>query len=466
MKSLLALLLLAVTLPLAAADARYTLDIRNPGRDSGIQVGEVLTRTIVLETVPPYAVLPSSLPAKGISRNGIELRGIDATRSGNRTTLQLAYQVFTSADSPKKAALPAEHLQLAGDGQTVRVTIPAWTFRISPLAANDNARIEDDMRPFYGPMLRDESRPQALLFGSAVLSALAALGLLYVNGSGRWLPGMGGPFATACRTMRRLGPDEAQKAATALHHAFNRAFGRAFFAAEIPRFLREHPRFLPIKADIEDFLRTSDQLRFAQTPPDRYTLHKLQYFGTLCRDCEREPFALPPLTAVTVSSIVLTLVIVLLMQQIAVLPIWPLVIAWACFFHLGGAEDASAAMRSVFISTVFGVLMGWLSALTIMSNPAPELLPGNLWGAGVIAIAVGVISVCAYWKTLSITPVCIYGYAATWGFLDVPGRFDWSVLTAFSWQNVMLALPVAIAVGCAFAWVNARMVGLLARTAP
>lgn len=466
MKSLLALLLLAFTLPLAAADARYTLDIRNPGRDSGIQVGEVLTRTIVLDAIPPYSLMPSSLPAKGISRQGIELREIDITHSGNRTTLQLAYQVFTSADSPKKVVLPAEHLQLTGNGQTVRVTIPVWTFRISPLAASDSMRIEDDMRPFRGPLLREESRPQALLFGFAILSVLAVLALLYVNGSRRWLPGMGGPFATACRQMRRLGQDKAQKAAAALHHAFNQTFGSTLFAAEIPRFLAEHPRFLPVKTDIEDFFRTSDQLRFAQMPPDRYTLHKLQYFGTLCRDCEREPFALPPLTAVTMSSIVLTAVIVLLMQQIAVLPMWPLVIAWACFFHLGGAEDAGSAIRSVFISTVFGVLMGWLSALIIMINPAPELVPGNLWAAGVIATAVGIISVCAYWKTLSITPVCIYGYAATWGFLDVPGRFDWSVLTAFSWQNVILVLPAAIAIGCAFAWVNARMVGMLVRSAP
>jgi len=290
--------------------------------------------------------------------------------------------------------------------------------------------------------------------------------LLYFNGSRRWLPGMGGPFAAASRQLRRLAIGDTQQAVAVIHQAFNRIFGANLFKPDLPKFFAAHPRFVPIRTEIEDFFNLSDRVLFGAAATDSYIPHKLRHFCKLCRDCEREPFALPPLTAVTISSIVLTLAIVLLMQKIEVLPIWPLVIAWACFFHLGGGEKPRAAIVSVFVSTVFGVLMGWLSALAIMSNPIPELTPGSIWAALVIALAVGIISVCAYWKTLSITPVCIYGYAATWGYLDVPGRFDWAVLTAFDWQNVVLVLPVAIAVGCAFAYLNARMVGMLVRSAP
>lgn len=471
MKTSLAFFCLLLALSTQAADdPRYSMRIDNPQRDVGIIVGDVLTRTVNLGVMPPYALASSSLPAKGLNRRGIELRDIDvvkgSTSGATRYTLRLDYQVFTSADTSTKVALPAETLQLTGNGKPVKVMVPAWNFRVSPLAANNETHIEQDMSQFRGPMLRETATAKRLLPAFITLIALSSIALLYLNGSRRWLPGMGGPFAAACRQLRHLPANGAQQAVTAIHQAFNRTFGTNVFITDMPQFLEAHPRFLPLRHEIEDFFSLSNTVRFGSGSTDRYTLHKLRYFCVLCRDCEREPFALPPLTAVTLSSIVLTVAIVLLMQKIEVLPMWPLVIAWACFFHLGGAEDARSAIVSVFISTVFGVLMGWLSALAIINNPVGEFIPGSIWAALVIAIAVGIISVCAYWKTLSITPVCIYGYAATWGYLDVPGRFDWAVLTAFDWHNVVLVLPVAIAVGCAFAYVNARMVGMLVRSAP
>ena len=401
MKTWLPLLFLLFVLPAQAADdPRYSLQIDNPQRDIGIIVGDVLTRTIVLDAQPPYALASYSLPAKGLNRRGIELRGIDVAQASaagaTRYTLRLDYQVFTSADTSRKAALPAETLQLTGTGKALKVKIPAWNFRVSPLAANDETHIEQDMSPFRGPMLRETAAAKQLLLMFMSLIALSSIALLYLNGGGRWLPGMGGPFAAAFRQLRRMPAEGAQQAVAAIHQAFNRTFGATVFITDLPRFLTAHPRFLPLRHEIEDFFNLSNNVRFGAGNTDRYTLHKLRYFCGLCRDCEREPFALPPLTAVTLSSIVLTVVIVLLMQRIEVLPMWPLVIAWACFFHLGGAEDARSAIISVFVSTVFGVLMGWLSALVIMSHPIPALISGSIWAAMVIAVAVGIISVCAY----------------------------------------------------------------------
>ncbi|WP_240483770.1 DUF1097 domain-containing protein [Methylobacillus sp. MM3] len=454
----------------SANDERYSLHVDNPERDIGHIVGDRITRTVVLDVQPPYALASASLPAKGLNRQGIELHDIELHTSSSsgatRYTVRLDYQVFTRAVTPRKVALPQETLQLKGNSRTIKVMIPAWSFRVSPLAAQGETHIEQDMSPFRGPMLREAKTAQQLLAACIALIAFAAGGLLYFNGNRRWLPGMGGPFAAASRQLRRLPVGDTQQAVAAIHQAFKRTFGANLFKPDLPKFFAAHPRFVPVRQEIEDFFRLSDGVLFGAAATDSYTPHKLRHFCNLCRDCEREPFALPPLTAVTVSSIVLTLAIVLLMQKIEVLPMWPLVIAWACFFHLGGGEKPRAAVVSVFVSTVFGVLMGWLSALAIMSNPIPELMPGTIWAALVIALAVGIISVCAYWKTLSITPVCIYGYAATWGYLDVPGRFDWAVLTALDWQNVVLVLPAAIAVGCAFAYVNARMVGMLVRSAP
>jgi hypothetical protein len=43
----------------------------------------------------------------------------------------------------------------------------------------------------------------------------------------------------------------------------------------------------------------------------------------------------------------------------------------------------------------------------------------------------------------------------------VPGRLDMHVLTSLDINNVMLALPCAVILGCVFGYVNAKLVGLL-----
>ena len=168
-----------------------------------------------------------------------------------------------------------------------------------------------------------------------------------------------------------------------------------------------------------------------------------------------------PITAVPFCAVVLTVVALLALQEIKVLPIWPVFIAWACFCHLGGGKEPRAAIRSLLVCLLFGVFMGWLSALAILTNPLGRTIPDPVSGAVIAGIAIGVISALAFWKALVATPVCVYGYAATWGFLDVPGRFDLSVLTSFSAENVMVALPCAFVFGGLSGYMNARLVDLL-----
>lgn len=456
---------LLAALPALGGDP-YTLQIRNPGRDIGILVGDLLVRTVEIDAQAPYALAPASLPAKGISRHGVELRDVSITKNAASTsrthyTLQFTYQVFTSASYAKKVQLPQEQLKLNGDGRNIDIAIPAWTFSVSPLATHDETRFDEDMSPYRGPLLLDTSVKQRWLWGFAGLAVLSLFGLLYFNGNRAWLPGMGGPFARSYRKLRRLSNADVRQGVAVIHQAFNQTWGANLFHADLENFLRSHPRFRAIHSEIDEFFRLSNAVLFGGDVAPSASLPAMCDFCKQCRDCEREPFALQPLVAVTLCSVVLTALVVLLMQSIQILSIWPLVIAWACFFHLGGGEQPRAAMVSVMLSTIFGVFMGWLSALAILNNPVTALLAPGLWAALVIAVFVGIISACAYWKPFSITPVCIYGYAATWGYLDVPGRFDFAVLTSLNLQNVILILPAAIAAGCAFGYFNARLVGML-----
>ncbi len=162
-----------------------------------------------------------------------------------------------------------------------------------------------------------------------------------------------------------------------------------------------------------------------------------------------------PLAALTCANIVLAVVMTFSMQSFT-LPLWPMVIAWACFFHLGGGDHPPTALAAVLAHAVFGVFAGWLAALAILANPAA--LPGTVWVPLVVGAAVGVMSLASGWPRLAVLPVCVYGFAANWAYLDVPGRFDPAVLTALRTDNVIVALPLALLIGCLFGWANAKLI--------
>ncbi|WP_018230310.1 DUF1097 domain-containing protein [Methyloversatilis universalis] len=162
-----------------------------------------------------------------------------------------------------------------------------------------------------------------------------------------------------------------------------------------------------------------------------------------------------PLSALVCANVMLAIAMTFSMQS-APLPMWSMVIAWAAFFHLGGMQHAPSALLAVLAHAVFGVLAGWLAALAILANPTA--LPGTVWVPLVVGAAVGLMSAASGWSRLAVLPVCVYGFAANWAFLDVPGRFDPAVLTALRADNVLVALPPALLIGGLFGWANARLI--------
>lgn len=169
-----------------------------------------------------------------------------------------------------------------------------------------------------------------------------------------------------------------------------------------------------------------------------------------------------PLGALTCANVALAFVMTLSMQSLT-LPLWPMVIAWACFFHLGGGGRPPAALAAVLAHAVFGVFAGWLAAPAILFNPTA--LPGTVWVPLVVGAAVGVMSLASGWPRLAVLPVCVYGFAANWAYLDVPGRFDPAALTVLRADNVIVALPPALLIGCLFGWANVKLIAQLSAPA-
>jgi hypothetical protein len=168
-----------------------------------------------------------------------------------------------------------------------------------------------------------------------------------------------------------------------------------------------------------------------------------------------------PKIAVPLCSTVLTAVVLLILGQVWTLPVWPVFIAWACFFHLGGGEDANGAAKALLTHMLFGVVMAWLCALAMQLYPPGLPVSGAVFAPLLIAASIGVIVVAANWPPLALTSVCIYGYAQVFAFLDVPGRFTVASLTSLSAQNVILAVPAGILVGCLCGYLNALCVSRL-----
>lgn len=295
----------ADVVPLPDLDPKfYSIQETNPARDAGYVVGDTLDRKLVITVKKPYELIKESLPIVGYEHrwkgqaSGIELVKIDVDeRQKNDAvthTLDLRYQVFTTAKTVKHGSLKAEILRVRNTQtkEVVQLRVPFFDFRISPLSLFGQIKLTEDMSPFIPPMKLDasiEKRNVKLLIG---LLAASLLGLLYIFGAYTWLPKMGGPFAKAYRNIRKL-PDTAdglQQAVARVHLSLNTTAGGSLFGNHVAEFTQAKPNFAPMKNKIEQFFSLSRQVFFE--PQAAIQLGEtpkawLLQFCRQMRDCER-----------------------------------------------------------------------------------------------------------------------------------------------------------------------------------
>lgn len=169
------------------------------------------------------------------------------------------------------------------------------------------------------------------------------------------------------------------------------------------------------------------------------------------------------INAATLSASVLTLLTLLLMSRFPAVPLWAMFIAWACFFHLGGGEKPGETVLKASLHLGVGAVASWLSALLLLANPFAGPWAELLWGPAVIAAAIGLLMRASLLPWLAATPAIIYGYAAIWAFLVVPGRFDAALLRSAGMENALVAVLAAVLLGTGLGYVNARLAQWLAR---
>ncbi|SNR93468.1 mxaA protein [Methylobacillus rhizosphaerae] len=276
----------------AYAEEATLVRLDNPRVSTGVEIGDVLERTLVIEAKSPYVLPKSSLPLKGEREDGIEIVGValksEKAGDGQRYELKLSYQVFAAASKAQVLHLPAMNLALSGGDAAVDIGIPAWHFWYSPLVAGDIHTARRQAQPQRKPALLETGVERLGIALAALLLGLG--GLVYINAERRWLPWMGGNFAQAYRQLRKLPLQSGNhvQALVYLHQAFNQVYGQTLFRRQLDGFFAENPQYQSLATEIEDFFQYSETLLFTRESVDSAVLiRRVQQLCRRLRDCER-----------------------------------------------------------------------------------------------------------------------------------------------------------------------------------
>ena len=133
---------------------------------------------------------------------------------------------------------------------------------------------------------------------------------------------------------------------------------------------------------------------------------------------------------------------------------WAAFIGWACFFHLGGDNNA---LRNTIVGNIFGSIAAWIAAIIILAVPLADKLTLPLWAGIVVGVTVWAICYAATIKAFSSIPANVYGYAATFAFLlQTPDTLSLSSLLSPSLSNAVIAVSISMAIGAVLGLASAK----------
>jgi mxaA protein len=285
-----------VNLSWAAQESNANIvNIINPSKSVGIQIGDLLNREIEIEVLKPYQISKNAFPVKGTNKNGIELNDIkiNSTISDEKITykIKLSYQVFGYSAKPSVMQLPAERIEVTGSAATpFIISIPAWRFWHASLVPTGIKSAKDNIQPQHKPTLIDLYPHKIRLIALVTMFAVGLIGLIYINADKQWLPFMNGAFAQAHRKIKQLGKNKTgeQKALLFMHQAFNKTHGANLFANDVGNFISANPAYASLETEITHFFERSNAALFSDhTENSEQLISELITLSKALRNCER-----------------------------------------------------------------------------------------------------------------------------------------------------------------------------------
>jgi hypothetical protein len=135
--------------------------------------------------------------------------------------------------------------------------------------------------------------------------------------------------------------------------------------------------------------------------------------------------------------------------------IWAATIAWAGFFAFGGNKEA---LTKTITCGIFGVVMGWLTAIEITNIPPTAPLGFPLMAAIAVTLSVIVTCLAANIPALSTIPASVLGYSATFAYLlQTPDKMTKDVLLGISFNNPLIVISVSLVIGTYFGLYSAKL---------
>lgn len=267
-------------------------------RNFAYHIGDSLIRTIHLQLRKPYLLKTELLPVK--KRMGrwmlITSSSYQMKESAESTEyeIKIHYQIVNMIPKLKEVILPRHYLTYSKlkSKSVARLDIPPRKVGVSSVINAEQVDIQADRKP----VLITHTYKNMIVSGLVLLSAL--LGLAYLL----WgLPASRKkqPFGEAYHSLKNLrrkqwGEKQYSKALKIIHQAFNEAADKTIFADKTDFFFSEHPYYLPLKVEINNFYQHSEQHFFKQTikitgtsSDTKNELSQLIYLIRACRRIEK-----------------------------------------------------------------------------------------------------------------------------------------------------------------------------------
>lgn len=147
--------------------------------------------------------------------------------------------------------------------------------------------------------------------------------------------------------------------------------------------------------------------------------------------------------------------------------VWAGFVAWGCFFHSGGDNNA---LTKTIAGTAYGAVVAWIALLIIVNVSIAAL--GVVWPAIVVGVTVYFLVIIASVDALSVVPANVYGYASLVAYSlhqasdAETGTGPLQNLLSASFANPLILLIVSFVIGALFGFASGRLAGVLTKKEP
>jgi|GEM_PF-4040916 len=261
-------------------------------------IGDIITRTIILEVDHPHTLDQKQIPRLGRVNRWLEIRKnnlqIDRHRGFSRYQLELEYQIFNSEPGHTEIFLPGFDLILTTSERTLPVVFHNRPIHMTSVTVDDPSRSLEflDLQPPISPQQVSEFTDWSKI-GLAVLGlCFSFLLVVYIYAVLPWVGKLNGPFSQAVRKMRSLRKttetrENYHQALRHIHKAFNQTYGKVLLLDDLDSFFQQKPAFSKLRRELTSLFVHSRAYFFSESETSEWTVNKILNICRQCRDIER-----------------------------------------------------------------------------------------------------------------------------------------------------------------------------------